>query len=214
MGGSVTSPEGELTDTHLTTSRPTLEVRHLGVVPYAEANDLQRTLVADRQASRISDLLLLLEHPHVITLGASARRSTANVLASAEELVRRGVQLHEARRGGDVTYHGPGQLVGYPILDLKPDRCDAHRYVRDLEEVIIRTASEFGVTATRRSGLTGVWANGGEACGHRSPPLTVGHQSRVRRQRGHRSRLLQVDPPVWHQRLRDYLADGPDRPTG
>ena len=137
--------------------RPPLEVRRLGVVSYAAALDLQRELVTARQAGRVSDVLLLLEHPHVITLGVSARRSRANVLASAAMLDERGVELHEAPRGGDVTYHGPGQLVGYSVLDLKPDRCDVHRYVRDLEDVLIRVAAEFGVHATRVTGLTGVW---------------------------------------------------------
>lgn len=134
-----------------------LEVRRLGVVLHAEAEELQRELVRQRQAGRVGDLLLLLEHPHVITLGVAARHSRANVLAGPAELVRRGVELREVRRGGDVTYHGPGQLVGYPVISLKPDRCDVHRYVRDLEETLIRTAARFGVTATRRSGLTGVW---------------------------------------------------------
>ena len=141
-------------------AHPALEVRQLGLVPYTEALEIQRALVEDRQAGRVPDLLLLLEHPPVITLGASARHGTENLLASPEELASRGVELHEAQRGGDVTYHGPGQLVGYPILDLKPDRCDAHRYVRDLEEVIIKTALEFAVPAARLPGLTGVWANG------------------------------------------------------
>jgi lipoyl(octanoyl) transferase len=127
---------------------------------YLEALNLQRSLVEERQAGHVPDMLLLLEHPHVITLGASARHGTENVLASSEELTRRGVELYEAQRGGDVTYHGPGQLVVYPILDLKPDRCDVHRYVRDLEEVIIRTAREFSVSAERLSDLTGVWVNG------------------------------------------------------
>lgn len=113
----------------------------------------------ERQAGRVPDLLLLLEHPHVITLGVAARRSRANVLASADELAGRGVEVHEASRGGDVTYHGPGQLVGYPILDLRPDRCDVHRYVRDLEGVLIATARAFGVAAGRVAGLTGVWVD-------------------------------------------------------
>ena len=90
-----------------------------------------------------------------MTLGVGARR--ANLLVAPDELARRGVELHEARRGGDITYHGPGQLIGYPILLLKPDRCDVHRYVRDLEEAIIRAVARFGVQAGRINGLTGVW---------------------------------------------------------
>ena len=134
-----------------------LEVRRLGTVPYGEGLALQRRLVAERQAGRTPDLLLLLQHSHVVSLGVAAQRSRANILASADELARRGVDVHEAPRGGDVTYHGPGQLVGYPILDLRPDRCDVHRYVRDLEEVLIRAAAAFGVAAGRVGGLTGVW---------------------------------------------------------
>ena len=103
--------------------------------------------------------LLLLEHPHVITLGRNARG--ANVLAGEAVRAARGVALFHTGRGGDVTYHGPGQLVGYPILDLRPDRCDVRRYVRDLEEALIRTAADFGVTAGRIEGLTGVWVEGG-----------------------------------------------------
>lgn len=135
--------------------RPPLEVRRLGVVPFADAVILQQELVVQRQRNRIPDQLLLLEHPPVITLGVGASRD--NVLAPAAALARRGVEIHEARRGGDVTYHGPGQLVGYPILLLRPDRCDVHRYVRDLEETLIRAVSEFGVRAARVPGLTGVW---------------------------------------------------------
>lgn len=133
-------------------------MRRLGTTPYREALALQQELVVERQAGRVPDLLLLLEHPHVITLGVAARRSRANVLASADELAGRGVEVQEASRGGDVTYHGPGQLVGYPILDLRPDRRDVHRYVRDLEGVLIATARAFGVAAGRVAGLTGVWA--------------------------------------------------------
>ena len=135
--------------------RPPLEVRRLGTVRYSDAVELQRTLVAERQRGLIADQLLLLEHPSVITRGS--RAGGDNVLASPAVLRRRGVEIHDARRGGDVTYHGPGQLVGYPIVSLKPDRCDVHRYVRDLEEVLIRAVAEFGVRATRIPGLTGVW---------------------------------------------------------
>ncbi len=136
---------------------PLLEIRRLGVMPYGEALTLQKKLVADRQSGTVPDLLLLLEHPHVVTIGVGARRSLKNLLVSESVLRESGVELHQAPRGGDVTYHGPGQLVGYPILDLRPDRCDVHRYVRDLEEVLIRTAGAFGVQARRDSGLTGIW---------------------------------------------------------
>ena len=136
---------------------PPVEIRRLGVMPYGEALALQKKLVADRQSGTVPDLLLLLEHPHVVTVGVGARRSLKNLLVSESVLRESGVELHQAPRGGDVTYHGPGQLVGYPILDLRPDRCDVHRYVRDLEEVLLRTAGAFGVQAKRDSGLTGIW---------------------------------------------------------
>ena len=135
--------------------RPPLEVRRLGTVGYADAIDVQRRLVVERQRGEIADQLLLLEHPPVITRGV--RAGADNVLASPLVLRRRGVEIHDVRRGGDVTYHGPGQLVGYPIVLLKPDRCDVHRYVRDLEEVLIRAVADLGVRATRIAGLTGVW---------------------------------------------------------
>jgi lipoyl(octanoyl) transferase len=134
-----------------------LEVRRPGVVPYVEALTLQRGLVAGRQAGRVGDLLLLLEHPHVLTLGVRGDGGRSHIIAGADVLAARGIEVHEAGRGGDITYHGPGQIVGYPILDLKPDRCDVRRYVRDLEEVLIRTAADYGITATRIAGLTGVW---------------------------------------------------------
>ena len=135
-----------------------LEVRRLGRVPYAEAVQLQQALVADRYAGRLPDLLLLMQHPHVVTLGVSARHSLSNLRVTKPVLHAKGVELYDAPRGGDITYHGPGQLVGYPILDLRPDRCDVHRYVRDLETVLMRTALAFGVRTTRAPGLTGVWA--------------------------------------------------------
>jgi lipoyl(octanoyl) transferase len=134
-----------------------LNVRRLGVVSYADALALQRALVEERRANREEDLLLLLEHPHVLTLGVRGDGGRSHILADADTLAARGVEVHETGRGGDITYHGPGQIVGYPILDLKPDRCDVHRYVRDLEEVLIRTAASYGIPAHRVDGLTGVW---------------------------------------------------------
>jgi len=137
--------------------RRTFEIRRLGLVPYGEALKLQRDLVEDRRAGRIPDLLVLLQHPPVITLGVKGDGGRANVLASPQRLAERGIDVSETGRGGDVTYHGPGQIVGYPILDLKPDRCDVHRYVRDLEDVMIRVCADYGVNAGRIAGLTGAW---------------------------------------------------------
>ena len=134
-----------------------LEVRRLGLVGYDEALALQRELVEERRAGKVPDLLLLLEHPPVITLGVRAEIARGNVVATDEWLAQLGVAVHETGRGGDVTYHGPGQIVGYPILDLRPDRCDVHKYVRDLEEVMIRTCADYGVSAGRIAGLTGTW---------------------------------------------------------
>jgi lipoyl(octanoyl) transferase len=118
---------------------------------------MQRALVEERRAARVPDLLLLVEHPHVITLGVKLDAARSHLLAAPELLEKRHVEVHESGRGGDITYHGPGQLVGYPILDLRPDRCDVHKYVRDLEEVMIRAAGEFGIRAGRIQGLTGAW---------------------------------------------------------
>ena len=140
----------------------TIQVRRLGRVPYVEALALQQTLVDDRVAGRAGDILLLLEHPHVLTLGVRGGAGRAHILASADDLAARDVDVHETGRGGDVTYHGPGQIVGYPIVDLKPDRRDVHRYVRDLEAVLIRTAGDYGVVANRVAGLTGVWVHHGK----------------------------------------------------
>jgi lipoyl(octanoyl) transferase len=135
----------------------TIEIRRLGVVAYGDALALQRALVEERRAGRIGDQLLLLEHPHVLTIGVRGDGGRGHILATDEALAARGIDVLETGRGGDVTYHGPGQLVGYPIVDLKPDRQDVHRYVRDLEEALIRTAGDFGVEAERVPGLTGVW---------------------------------------------------------
>lgn len=135
--------------------RRPLEIRHLGRLGYQQAANLQVELVHERREGLIPDLLLLLQHPHVITMGSSAKE--AHVLLTSEELGERGIHLRTSGRGGDVTYHGPGQIVGYPILDLKPARCDLHRYLRDLEEVMIRVLADFGLKAGRKEGLTGAW---------------------------------------------------------
>ena len=135
----------------------TLEVRRLGTIGYQAGLDLQKELVEARKHGAIPDQLLLLEHPPVITLGVRTRNDRSHVLESEASLAEKGVGLFETGRGGDVTYHGPGQLVGYPIVDLKPDRCDVHRYVRDLEEVLIGAVAAFGITAGRIAGLTGIW---------------------------------------------------------
>ncbi len=134
-----------------------LEVRRLGVVSYADALAMQRTLVEERRADRVPDLLLLLQHPPVITLGVKGDGGRSNVVATTDRLAQLGIEVHEAGRGGDVTYHGPGQIVGYPILDLRPDRCDVHRYVRDVEDVMIRVCADYGLHAGRVPGLTGTW---------------------------------------------------------
>ena len=126
-------------------------------MPYTEALALQRSLVEERRAGRIGDTLLLLEHPHVLTLGVRGDGGRSHILATDEALASRGIEIHETGRGGDITYHGPGQIVGYPIVDLNPDRRDVHRYVRDLETVLIRTAADYGIEAQRVEGLTGVW---------------------------------------------------------
>lgn len=142
--------------TPATLSAP-VTIRRLGLVPYAEALDLQKALVEDRKAGRIPDTLLLLQHPHVLTIGVKKDGGRAHILASPEHLQDLGVEVVETGRGGDVTYHGPGQIVGYPIVDLNPDRRDVHVYVRDLEEVMIRVCAAYGIRADRIKGLSGAW---------------------------------------------------------
>ena len=127
------------------------------MVPSGEALAIQRALVEERKAGRVPDLLLLLQHPPVITLGVRGDGGRSNVVATDERLAELGIEVFETGRGGDVTYHGPGQIVGYPIIDLKPDRCDVHQYVRDVEEVMIRACADHGVSAGRVPGLTGTW---------------------------------------------------------
>ncbi|MFN8534499.1 MAG: lipoyl(octanoyl) transferase LipB [Dehalococcoidia bacterium] len=132
-----------------------LAIVDLGRVEYDEAWERQRQLVADRVAGRIGDTILLVEHPPTITLGRGARRE--HVLLSDEALAARNVALREIDRGGDVTYHGPGQLVGYPIIDLTARGRDLHRYLRDLEGCLIAALDGFAIAAGRIEGLTGVW---------------------------------------------------------
>ncbi len=131
-------------------------IRLPGLTNYGEALELQRCLARARvDKLQLEDLLLLLEHPRVITLGRGS--SESNVLASADALSKLGVSVHEIERGGDVTYHGPGQLIGYPIIDLTQHRQDLHWYLRQLEEVLIQALRAFGITGRRVEGYTGVW---------------------------------------------------------
>jgi lipoyl(octanoyl) transferase len=127
----------------------------LGFIGYADAFELQKRIVAARKADAIGDVLLLCEHPHVITLGRSGKRE--NLLASERVLAQKGVEFHATNRGGDITYHGPGQIVGYPVIQLSAIRRDVVWYVRMLEEVMIRTCGNFGVVARREEGKSGVW---------------------------------------------------------
>jgi lipoate-protein ligase B len=138
---------------------PELLTANLGTMPYAEALELQRAVARDRISGVISeDVLLLVEHPPVVTLGRSSKQK--NLISSPEFLRSRGVELFEVERGGDVTFHGPGQLVGYPIIDLKRHKLDLHWYLRQVEEAIIRTLSRYGISAERSTGYTGVWTGG------------------------------------------------------
>src|SRR6202795_3715530 len=132
-----------------------LRIVDLGLIGYTEAWELQKRVVAARKAGAIEDVLLLCEHLHVITLGRSGNRS--NLLASENVLRQKGVEYFETTRGGDITYHGPGQIVGYPILNLGAIRRDVVWYVRTLEEAMIRASAEFGITAERVAGKTGIW---------------------------------------------------------
>jgi len=130
----------------------------LGTLPYAAALDLQRAIARARISGDIDDdVLLLVEHPPVVTLGRSSK--DAHLVASDALLEARGVERFEVDRGGDVTFHGPGQLVGYPILDLKRHKQDLHWYLRQLEESLIVALRDFGITATRNAGYTGVWVD-------------------------------------------------------
>jgi lipoyl(octanoyl) transferase len=130
-------------------------VEQHGIVSYADGLDLQHRRIAQRKAQEIPDTLILLEHPHVFTMGRNARRE--NMLVSPDWLQKAGVELFETDRGGDITYHGPGQLVGYPICDLTRHRRDIAWYMRTVEEALIRVAGDYGIQAGRLKGATGVW---------------------------------------------------------
>jgi lipoate-protein ligase B len=131
----------------------------LGRVPYGEALELQRSIARDRISGAISqDVLLLMEHPPVVTLGRSTKEK--NLMASPEFLQSRGVELFEVERGGDATFHGPGQLVGYPIIDLKRHRQDLHWYLRSIEQALIDSLADYGIPGERNTSYTGVWTRG------------------------------------------------------
>ena len=150
---------------------------NLGLIDYAEAHALQKRIVAARKADAIEDVLLFCEHPHVITQGRNGKRE--HLLASEHVLRQKGVEFYETSRGGDITYHGPGQIVGYPILNLSAIRRDVVWYVRMLEEAMIRATAEFGIVAAREPGKTGVWVKAGSFTSHESPvtshstPVTI-----------------------------------------
>ena len=147
----------------------------LGMIGYAEAYALQKRVVAARKLSAIEDVLLFCEHPHVITQGRNGKRE--HLLASESVLRQKSVEFYETSRGGDVTYHGPGQIVAYPILNLGAIRRDVVSYVRQLEEAMIRTTAEFGIEAGREAGKTGVWLPAASGTGEKLAAIGV-HISR------------------------------------
>ena len=152
-------PDGSHPSTRPPAHPSTLLVQHLGLTPYSEALEYQRAVARARISGEIADdVLLLVEHPPVVTLGRSSKER--HLLASPAALAARGIELFDVERGGDVTFHGPGQLVGYPIIDLKRHRRDLHWYLRTLEGALIAALGEFGIPAERNAGFTGVWTRG------------------------------------------------------
>jgi lipoyl(octanoyl) transferase len=137
------------------TARPICKVRPLGRIDYPDALAMQEGMVGLRREDKIPDTLLLVEHPHVVTKGSGA--SEENILVDAAESDRLGLQIFETSRGGDVTYHGPGQIVGYPILQLRENERDAHAYLRRLEEMLMAVLADYGIESTRHPDYTGVW---------------------------------------------------------
>lgn len=139
-----------------------LQVRELGRLAYGEAWDLQKSLAEQRKQGLIPDQLLLVEHPNVLTLGRNGH--VENILLSRDRQAELGIEYFEINRGGDITYHGPGQIVGYPILDLREWKRDVVAYIRALEEVVIRTLWRYGIEGVRDPGAAGVWVNGAKVC--------------------------------------------------
>lgn len=174
-------------------TRPQVLVHRLGTVEYADGLAMQDALVHAHRAGTGGDTLLLLEHPPVITLGRGAK--AFNVLASREQLSAQGVALVSTDRGGDVTYHGPGQIVGYPLLHLGPGQQDVRKYVRNLEEVLLRTLATFGITAHREAQWPGVWVRASRAGGLRKIAALGVHLSRWYTRHGF---ALNVSPRLEH----------------
>jgi len=160
LGGDTTVDTARLEARATRAHKETVQVRDLGRLGWAAAWERQLELVELRKSGAICDQLILVEHPHVVTMGRNGHPE--NLLAEPALLARAGISFFETDRGGDVTYHGPGQIVGYPILDLREWKRDVHAYVRALEEVIIDTLSEFGIAAGREAGTTGVWTGQGK----------------------------------------------------
>ena len=178
-----------------------LLVADLGTVPYAEALEFQRAVARARISGEIAeDVLLLVEHPPVVTLGRTAKQ--ANLVASPELLAARGVELFEVERGGDITFHGPGQLVGYPIIDLKRHKQDLHWYLRQVEEALIVTLSAIGIRAERNEGKTGVWTAGPQDRVDRRARARLGDLARLRAEREHGPVVLRS-----HRAVRDPGCD-------
>ena len=172
----------------------------LGRRSYHEVWDLQRQLVRRRQSGDIPDVLLLVEHPPTYTLGRGGKRE--HLLADERELERLGATFVLTDRGGDITFHGHGQLVGYPIMDLKESQPDVHVYLRRLEEVIIRTVARFGIEGRRLEGLNRRLASAGKARRHWRACVAMGGVPWFRSQRHDRPQLLQSHSPVWYRRPR------------
>lgn len=173
-----------------------LHVRRLGLVEYRDGLELQRQFQDARKAGQVPDTMLLLEHPPVLTLGRGARMT--NIIAPAERLESLGVETFDTDRGGDVTYHGPGQIVGYPLLHLGPGKQDVRKYVRSIEELMIRTVADFGITATRIEKWPGVWVEQSKLGGPRKIAALGVHLSRWYTKHGF---ALNVAPELSHFEL-------------